>query len=185
MIAATQSNHPLAEVSSPVALDLAGDARTHIRRAQMRITKPRIAIIESLKQHKGPISIERIHQEVGENVCDLVTVYRCLSAFETNGIVRRSYLHNGTCLYELTLGAARNYHIICKSCGQTEHVDYFPVEGIKRMLEDRGYAQVSHVVEFFGVCPTCQPTAPVRENSLIALPPRTLNIPASADSAGL
>ena len=184
MIAATQSNHPLAEVSGQSEFDQADDARTHIRRAQMRITKPRIAIIESLKQHKGPISIERIHQEVGEEVCDLVTVYRCLSAFETHGIVRRSYLHNGTCLYEVTLGAARNYHIICKSCGQTEHVDYFPVEGIKRMLEDRGYAEVSHVVEFFGLCPACQPTMPVRESAPAAVTSR-VDVTASADSAGL
>ena len=184
MIAATQSNHPLGEVSSPGERDQVGDARTHIRRAQLRITKPRIAIIESLKEHKGPISIERIHQEIGEDVCDLVTVYRCLSIFETHGIVRRSYLHNGTCLYELTVGTVRNYHIICKSCGQTEHVDYFPVEGIKRMLEDRGYAEVSHVVEFFGLCPACQPAVPVRESAPPAVASR-VDTPASADSAGL
>ena len=28
-------------------------------------------------------------------------------------MVRRSYLHNGTCLYESTLGAQRHYHIVC------------------------------------------------------------------------
>ena len=39
-----------------------GKARNRIRNAGMRITKPRIAIIESLLRHAGPISIERIHQ---------------------------------------------------------------------------------------------------------------------------
>lgn len=160
MISATQSNHPLAAVDSTATPQSALDeARARIRTAGMRITKPRIAIIDALQRHDGPISIERIHQEMGAGVCDLVTVYRCLAAFEQLGMVRRSYLHNGTCLYELTLSAPRHYHIICKSCGATDRVDYFPVEGIERLLQDRGYTEVSHVVEFFGVCPKCQPAS--------------------------
>jgi hypothetical protein len=27
------------------------------------------------------------------------------------------------------------------------------------MLQDRGYTQISHVIEFFGVCPACQKTS--------------------------
>jgi len=163
MIAATQSNHPLAAVTAQSPADSPlNEARARIRGAQMRITKPRVAIIESLLLHHGPVSIERIHQDMGPNVCDLVTVYRCLAAFERLDMVRRSYLHNGTCLYELTLGKQRHYHIVCKACGKTERVDYFPVEGIQRVVANRGYTQISHVVEFFGVCPACQQTAPVR-----------------------
>ncbi len=170
MISATQSNHPLASVTGSVPAESTLDeARNRIRQARMRITKPRIAIVESLHRHEGPISIERIHQDVGIGVCDLVTVYRCLAAFEELGMVRRSYLHNGTCLYELTLGTPRHYHIVCKACGSTDRVDYFPVEGIERLLQERGYTQVSHVVEFFGVCPKCQQAIPVR-NATPALP---------------
>lgn len=163
MIAATQSNHPLAAFTPPAtAASPLVEARARIRNAGMRITKPRVAIIESLLQREGPISIERIHQDMGTKVCDLVTVYRCLAAFESLDMVRRSYLHNGTCLYELTLGPTRHYHIVCKSCGKTERVDYFSVEGMENMLKDRGYSKVSHVVEFFGVCPACQSAAPAR-----------------------
>ena len=173
MIAATQSNHPLAAVTGQdEAASPLNEARARIHNAQMRITKPRVAIIESLLQHEGPVSIERIHQDMGAGVCDLVTVYRCLAAFERLDMVRRSYLHNGTCLYELTLGKQRHYHIVCKACGKTEHVDYFPVEGIQRMLTSRGYTQVSHVVEFFGVCPACQKAAPIRSR-IVAAPHAT------------
>lgn len=174
MISATQSNHPLAAVASLVTPGATLDeARSRIRQARMRITKPRLAIIESLQRHEGPVSIERIHQDLGTKMCDLVTVYRSLAAFEQLGMVRRSYLHNGTCLYELTLGTPRHYHIICKACGTTDRVDYFPVEGVERMLQERGYTQVSHVVEFFGVCPQCQQTAPAR-NVIPAIPDERL-----------
>ena len=164
MISATQSNHPLGNVASPGATESAvTEARNRIRSEGLRVTKPRLAIIASLHRHAGPISIERIHLEVGTEACDLVTVYRSLAAFEGIGLVRRSYLHNGTCLYELTLTDRHDYHIVCKTCGATERVDYVPVEGTERLLAERGYTQVSHVVEFFGVCPKCQSASPARQ----------------------
>jgi Fur family ferric uptake transcriptional regulator len=160
----------LAAVTAPTdTVSPLDEARARIHQAGMRITKPRVAIIEALLKHHGPISIERIHQEMGVEVCDLVTVYRCLSAFESLDMVRRSYLHNGTCLYEVTLGKQRHYHIVCKTCGKTEPVDYFPVEGMERMLTSRGYSQLSHVVEFFGICPACQQQATAR-NTAPAMP---------------
>lgn len=160
MIAATQSNHPLAGVTPAKPIAPLTDAVARIRQAGMRITKPRVALIESLARRTAPVAIETLHQELNETSCDLVTVYRCLAAFEKIGIVRRSFQHNGTSMYELLLTSApKHYHIVCKRCGGTEPVDYFPIEGVERVLRDRGYAELTHLVEFFGVCPACQQQA--------------------------
>jgi Fur family ferric uptake transcriptional regulator len=159
MIAATQSNHPLAHSGRDTTQACLTEARNRIRTAGMRVTKPRVALVEVLLRQEGPVSIERIHQEVGVKSCDLVTIYRCLAAFEDLGLVRRSYLHNGTCLYEQTISAARRYHIICKDCGRTDPVDYAMTGDVEQRLHEKGYAQLSHVVEFFGVCPACQQAA--------------------------
>ncbi len=164
MISATQSNHPLASVAGRetelAALNL---AQKRIRTSRMRVTKPRVALIEALLRQSGPVSIDRIHQEVSVRSCDLVSIYRCLAAFETVGLVRRSYLHNGTCLYEQTISADRRYHLVCKRCGRTEPVDYALPAGVEQTLQDKGYVEISHVVEFFGVCPACQQVAPGAE----------------------
>ncbi|MES1168577.1 MAG: transcriptional repressor, partial [Oleiharenicola lentus] len=133
MISATQSNHPLANVGRSVEASVT-EACSRIRHAGMRVTKPRVALVETLLSLSGPVSIERIHQLVGTQTCDLVTIYRCLAAFENLGLVRRSYLHNGTCLYEQTLGSARHYHIVCKACGKTDKVDYALSEGVEQRL---------------------------------------------------
>lgn len=174
MIAATQSNHPLAVVSARETTRASlTEASNRIRTAGMRVTKPRIALIESLLRMQGPVSIERIHHDVGAKSCDLVTIYRCLAAFENLGLVRRSYLHNGTCLYEQTISTARRYHIICKDCGRSEPVEYTPAEGVEQKLQERGYAQISHVVEFFGICPVCQQAAKApgaRDSATVAAP---------------
>ncbi len=135
---------------------LSDQACTRLRAAGLRVTKPRVAIVETLAGYKTPVSIERVHHDVDAKSCDLVTVYRCLAAFEQLGMVRRSFLHNGTALYELTLNQPRHYHVVCKSCGNAERVDYFSVDGMEKALRDRGYDDVSHLVEFFGICPACQ-----------------------------
>ncbi len=166
MISATQSNHPLAGVvpsASAPAVPVVEAAFARLRDHGMRITRPRTRLLEALARQNGPVRIEQLHREIGPEACDLVTVYRCLAAFEEIGLVRRSFLFNGTGLYELTVGhATRHYHLVCRQCGRTERVDYFPIEGAERMLRDRGYSQVSHLLEFFGVCPTCQQAIPAR-----------------------
>jgi Fur family ferric uptake transcriptional regulator len=159
MIAATQSNHPLApSAPSSDRSDQIEQVCAQLRAAGMRVTKPRMAIFDTLLKRQTPISIEQLHQELDRESCDLVTVYRCLSAFERIGLVRRSFSHSGTSLWEAGLNRKRHYHIMCKSCGRSEKVDDFSVGGMERMLTERGYADVSHVVEFFGVCPECQKT---------------------------
>lgn len=132
----------------------------------MRITKPRIALLETLARLPRPVPIEELHQQLDKASCDLVTVYRCLAAFEDIGLVRRSFLHNGTSLFELLPhGTPQYYHVVCKSCSQTERVDYFPIEGAERLLRERGYSSITHLVEFFGICPACQAAIPHRESA--------------------
>lgn len=159
MISAAQSNHPLAPVSAPGdPVTCLEEAQSRIRAAGMRVTRPRVALVEALLRQPGPVSIEQLHQLVGLAACDLVTIYRCLAAFEDLGLVRRTYLHNGTCLYEQTIDASRRYHIVCRTCGHTDPVDFSLAPGVEQKLHERGYARVSHVVEFFGLCPACQRT---------------------------
>jgi Fur family ferric uptake transcriptional regulator len=166
MIAATHSNHPLAPVRTDApaaALSPVDAACVRLRERGLRITKPRVALLEVLARQPGPASIERLHRDLAGHPCDLVTVYRCLGVFEGIGVVRRSFQHNGTSLYELTAGGGpRHYHILCKACGKPERVDYFPITGAEQLLRERGYTDLSHLVEFFGVCPACQAEASQR-----------------------
>ena len=101
MIASTQTNSPLfghGQTESPVAI-----ATARLRTAGLRITQPRLKILATLVKFGRPTSIEVIHDDLGRRGCDLVTVYRCLAAFEDIGIVRRSYFHNGTTLFSLSV----------------------------------------------------------------------------------
>ena len=160
MIASTPSSHPLgsgkefSRSASPIDL-----ACARLKSAGLRITQPRVAILEALIRRNTPASIEQLHRDLASDACDLVTVYRCLAVFEELGLVRRCFFHNGAGLYEINLDDSHHYHIVCKSCGKVERIDAALTDPTERMLRERGYDQVTHLVEFFGVCPDCRKKA--------------------------
>lgn len=159
MIASTQTHHPVANVKTPVntqstPLDI---ACARLKAAGLRITQPRIAILDALIKRSLPASIEQIHGDLSGSSCDLVTVYRCLAAFEELGLVRRCFFHNGTSLYQINLGEDPLYHVVNKSDNSVEALDAetsaelrTALLRVESLLKARGYSDISHMVEFFG-----------------------------------
>ena len=137
-----------------------GTAGSGLRQAEIRRVAPHsapLAILAVLIGRKEPASIEQIHAELGAGRCDLVTVYRCLAAFEEIGLVRRAYFLNGTCLYEINLGKPARYHVVCKQTRRVDDLDpesaaelTRAVQNVEDLLRARGYGDVGHLVEFFG-----------------------------------
>ncbi|MGA2017601.1 MAG: transcriptional repressor [Opitutaceae bacterium] len=159
MIASTQTNHPLTGVAgekqTPVEL-----ACYKLKEAGLRITQPRVSILAALIKAGRPTSIDALHGELGSNSCDIVTVYRCMAAFESIGLVRRAFLINGTSLYEINLGDPNRYHVVCRQTNNVEELDEASVTELRRAvqaveetLRAKGFAEVGHIVEFFGKAP--------------------------------
>lgn len=177
MIASTQTNHPLALVKQPVAKPQAAieAACSRLKAAGLRITQPRVAILEALIKRAQPASIEQIHGDLSNSACDLVTVYRCLAAFQEVGLVRLCYFHNGTSLYQINLENESPYHVVSKENNEVEELDAENsaelrtlLARIEESLKARGYTEVSHMVQFFAQKPKF--TAP-REQTAIASAP--------------
>ncbi len=160
MIASTQTNHPIAGVKDGKDQTPVEVACYKLKEAGLRITQPRIAILAALIKSGRPTSIDALHGELGPKACDIVTVYRCMAAFESIGLVRRAFLINGTSLYEINLGDPNRYHVVCKVTNKVEELDAASAAELRRsvqMVEDtlrsQGYAEVGHIVEFFGKSP--------------------------------
>jgi Fur family ferric uptake transcriptional regulator len=157
---------PAAALDRPAAkgavyLDL---ACARLKSAGWRITQPRLTLLAALIRAGEPRSIDALHQELGPQACDVVTVYRCMAAFESIGIVRRAYLSNGTSLYELDLGVPMRYHVVCKTTQRVFAIDPADaadlgraVERIEESLRRQGYSELGHLVEFFGISPSAAP----------------------------
>jgi Fur family transcriptional regulator, ferric uptake regulator len=177
MIASTQTNHPLSGgAESNVSNERVDLACSRLRTSGLRITQPRIAIFKVLMAHDGPVSIEQIHAELTDKSCDLVTVYRCLAAFEEIGLVRRSFFHNGTSLYRMSDQQQVSYHVVAKDTGVIRSLDAASsadlaaaIGKVEELLKSQGYSEISHILEFFAKTAGA-PTTSRNRSAKVAIP---------------
>ncbi len=139
-------------------------ATARLKSAGLRVTQPRMAILEALCRQAGPVSIENLHAGLAAGACDLVTVYRCIAAFERGGLVRRAVIHQGTSLYQIAFGQAETYHVVCRSTGSLAPLSAEVSRELQRAvakareeLREKGYREVAHMLEFSGVAPPPSP----------------------------
>jgi Fur family ferric uptake transcriptional regulator len=145
-----------------------GIACARLKSAGLRVTRPRLAILSALVRLREPASIGQIHAGLGSSRCDLVTVYRCLAAFEAIGLVRRALSAGGSSLFAMDEGNGRRFHVLCRRTQRLVEIDPAlsgelgrAVDLVEKALRDRGYTELGHVVEFFGVAPPGPSWAPV------------------------
>jgi len=139
--------------------DATEKARILLREASLKVTKPRLAMLEILIKEHGPFTSDEIHTRLAKprslGPCDLVTVYRCLAKFESLGLITRCDFGDGAIRYELSAGDHHHHHIICRSCKRVESLPHCPVEDKVFRIPKLGFKDVSHRLEFFGICPDC------------------------------
>ena len=121
--------------------------RTELRKAGLKITLPRLKILEILESTKDRhLSAEDIYKELlgsGEDI-GLATVYRVLTQFEAAGLVTRHNFEGGHSVFELDDGDHHD-HMVCVDTGE---VTEFVSEEIERLqheiAEKYGYDLVDH-----------------------------------------
>ncbi|MDR3460257.1 MAG: Fur family transcriptional regulator [Verrucomicrobiae bacterium] len=130
-----------------------------LRRQSRKITGPRAAILEILRQHPHPLTIKEIFSEMPAGECDLATIYRSLHLIEKMGMVKRFHFHDGAARFELVAEGddGHHHHLVCTKCSQAvELEECFPVELERKIAKENGFKAVTHKLEFFGICPACQ-----------------------------
>jgi Fur family ferric uptake transcriptional regulator len=100
--------------------------------------------------------------------CDFATVFRFIQILEKKNLVQRHTWNDRQLRYEIVapqLDGHHHHHLICKTCHRVEEIEACTVASLERELaKQKGYTDLTHSLEFFGVCPKCQghPTSPVQ-----------------------
>ncbi len=131
-----------------------------LRRAGLKVTLPRMKILEileqSAKQHLSAEDIYRVLLESDEEI-GLATIYRVLTQFEGAGLVIRHHFEEGQAVFELDRGKHHD-HLICIKCGKiVEFLNVFIEEQQKKIAEDAGFRITDHSLIIYGECtdPNC------------------------------
>jgi Fur family ferric uptake transcriptional regulator len=130
-----------------------------LRREARKVTGPRAAILEILRQHPHPLTNKEIFAELPKGGCDLATIYRAMQMLEKLGMVKRFDFGDGAARFEL-VGEdddGHHHHLVCTRCASVVEIEEcFPAEIERRIASRNGFSSVTHRLEFFGVCPDCQ-----------------------------
>jgi Fur family transcriptional regulator, ferric uptake regulator len=130
-----------------------------LRRDARRITGPRQAILQAMRQHTRPLAIKEIYSKLGTSHCDLVTVYRSMEMLCTMGMVKRVDLGKGGARFELISEGddGHHHHLVCTQCDTVLPVEDCLLPRVDRNIaKASGFKSVTHRLEFFGLCPKCQ-----------------------------
>ena len=141
---------------------------SHLRRAGLKITAPRLKILEILAsasvRHMSAEDVYRRLLELNEDI-GLATVYRVLTQFESAGLVTRHHFEGGTAVFELNEGTHHD-HIVCVDCGHVEEFADDDIEERQRAVAKRlGFEITDHSLTLHGHCvrEAC-PRRPQRES---------------------
>jgi Fur family ferric uptake transcriptional regulator len=126
-----------------------------LRRAGLKVTLPRIKILEILGTAKPRhMSAEDIYKHLLESHEDigLATVYRVLTQFEAAGLVTRHHFEGTTAVFELNEGEHHD-HIVCLDCGKVEEFMDSGIEARQKEVAAKlGYQLVDHSMILYGRC---------------------------------
>ena len=139
------------------------DLTDRLRQQSRKITGPRQAILELLRQQSHPLTNREIHAALPRGDGDLATIYRAMHLLEKMGMVKRFHFGDGAARFELVRAGddGHHHHLVCIRCDTIVEIDEcFPPDWEETLATRSGFKAISHKLEFFGLCPQCQATRP-------------------------
>ncbi len=130
-----------------------------LRRAALRVTRPRVAVLTAVVEHPHADTdsiIGVVREDLGE--VSTQAVYDVLRALTAAGLVRRIEPAGSVARSESRVGD-NHHHVACRSCGAIADVDC--AVGDTPCLtasDDHGYAIDEAEVVYWGQCPDCSAT---------------------------
>jgi len=121
--------------------------RQDLRNAGLKITLPRLKILEILEDAKSRhLSAEDIYKDLlaaGEDI-GLATVYRVLTQFEAAGLVTRHNFEGGHSVFELDDGDHHD-HMVCVDSGEVVEFVNDEIERLQHAIADEfGFELLDH-----------------------------------------
>ena len=138
----------------------APDYADQLRAADLRVTRPRLAVLEAVHTH-AHADTETIFGAVRAGLPEVSrqAVYDVLAALTAVGLVRRIQPSGSVARYESRVGD-NHHHVVCRSCGVIADVDCATGEAPCLTPSDRDGALDGFVLDeaeviYWALCPDC------------------------------
>ena len=135
------------------------DVENLLREASLRVTRPRVAVLEAVSDHPHA-DTDSIIGVVRGSLGDVShqAVYDVLRALTSAGLVRRIQPAGSVARYESRVGD-NHHHVVCRSCGTIADVDCAVGDTPCLTASDaHGFTVDEAEVVYWGTCPDCTTT---------------------------
>lgn len=129
-----------------------------LRKKGIKLTKQRLALFEVIERAAKPLTAEHLFdllQEGGHRL-NLSTIYRILSVFEAENLVRKATFEGLSGAYYESTSQDHSHRLICMTCHHMIELDDCPVHAYEEQVAKQyGYKIVKHHFEVYGICGQC------------------------------
>lgn len=133
----------------------------HLLDHDIRYTKGRRAVVNTLARAAGPMSASELAEVVGDEV-PLSSLYRTLSVLEEAGVVTHHLGAKGLTRYELDEWlSGHHHHLVCLHCGQVSDIEVPEAneESVRALVAEiaelASFDPKDHALEIEGICARC------------------------------
>jgi len=140
-------------------VDPTPDLPARLRAADLRVTRPRVAVLRAVHAHPHA-DTDTIFGAVRSSLPEVSrqAVYDVLAALTGAGLVRRIQPSGSVARYESRVGD-NHHHVVCRSCGTIGDVDCAVGDAPCLTADDTGIPQGFEFDEaeviYWGYCPDC------------------------------
>ena len=121
-----------------------------------RHTRQRDAILQTITEAKGPVSIQQILARAQATLGSLgiATVYRTLNLLLESKRIKTVILPDGQTCYERS-GLGHHDHFQCRRCKNVYDLEVCPLHLATGTIIPGGFMVEDHEMTLYGLCPAC------------------------------
>lgn len=144
---------PVGQLDNPTG---PADAETLLREFGCRATRPRVAVLDALIRHDGPIDALTLTEMAQANEPSIheATVYRTIGMLSELGLVNHVHAGHGPSL--VRLASNNDLVAVCQDCGAIADI---PIEAVSPLIKavenDSGFVLEPGHFALEGVCADC------------------------------
>lgn len=143
-------------IRQTVAVPSTDDLEQLVRSVDLRVTRPRVAVLAAVHDHPHAdtdVIIAAVRESYG--AVSHQAVYDVLRALTSAGLIRRIQPSGSVSRYEARIGD-NHHHVVCRSCGAIADVDCATGETpCLTASHDHGFSIDEAEVIYWGRCPAC------------------------------
>ena len=131
---------------------------THARTVGGQGTAQGRAVLAALATSKRFRTAQHLYSKLRTDgsVVGLTTVYRNLRRLADEGAIHAVQLPDRQVAYRLCSDDVPHHHLVCMQCGAGVEIKSPEIEElVVDIAASRGYSEVNHRMEIFGLCPAC------------------------------